>query len=156
MEGRSGSAFDALSKAGNLKKENILQQLHQLKAQRATAAKNRWLQGKIHSGGTTLVTIQNESGEWVDLTDKREIEAAILKNNTAKFQQSFHMPFMRPPISTEFGFKGLTWSSQAVLPHVYIPHPDLNTHVVDLLDALHTPASIKALGKVQFNLLTST
>jgi hypothetical protein len=28
--------------------------------------------------------------------------------------------------------------------------------VVDLLDALHTPASIKALGKAQFNLLTST
>jgi hypothetical protein len=119
MEGRSGSASDALSKAGNLKKENILQQLHQLKAQRATAAKIRWLQGKIHSGGTTLVTIQNESGEWVDLTDKRDIEAAILKSNTAKFQQSFHMPFMRPPISTEFGFKGLTGSSQAVLPQVY-------------------------------------
>jgi hypothetical protein len=55
-----------------------------------------------------MVTIKDDSGNWVDLTDKVDIEVAIMKNNKEKFEQSFHLPFLQPPLVDEFGFKGLT------------------------------------------------
>lgn len=51
--------------------------------------------------------------------DKKEIEEAIMSNNQAKYQQSFHTPFMISPLKGDFGFKGLTTAEQAVLGGVY-------------------------------------
>jgi hypothetical protein len=101
-----------------------------------------------------MVTIQNQDGQWVDLRDKKSIEQAIVDSNKAKFEQSFHTPFMKPPLSRDFGFKGLTMASQAVLSHIYIPHPSLSTHIVDLLDALHKPPVVSCLPNKTMNLPT--
>lgn len=38
---------------------------------------------------------------------------------------------------------------------MYISHPDLNPHVIDLLDALHMPQSVRDLGKIPFTLPTA-
>jgi hypothetical protein len=42
-----------------------------------------------------------------------------MANNQAKYQQSCHKPFLQSPFMEEFGFKGLTTASQAVLGGVY-------------------------------------
>ena len=66
-----------------------------------------------------MVTIQTEEGIKKDLMEKMEIEEAIMKNNQAKYQQSFHTPFMRSPLKVDFGFKGITTAAQAALVGVY-------------------------------------
>jgi hypothetical protein len=86
-----------------------------------TARKIKYLRGKINSGSTTMVTIQPKEGIKKDLMEKMEIEEAIMKNNQAKYQQSFHTPFMRSPLKDDFGFKGLTAAAQAALVGVYDP-----------------------------------
>ncbi len=53
-----------------------------------------------------MVTVHNPDGSTKDITDKRQIEQAILQNNKAKFQQSFHTPFMTQPSKNMFGFQG--------------------------------------------------
>ncbi len=55
----------------------------------------RFLQGKASNGTTTMVTIQDAAGNWVELTSKQDIEHTIIQNNQEKFQQSFNTPFMK-------------------------------------------------------------
>jgi hypothetical protein len=51
----------------------------------------------MRAGGTTLVTIQDAEGNTIDLTEKLDIEKAIVKNNKEKFEQVLHTPFLQPP-----------------------------------------------------------
>jgi hypothetical protein len=66
-----------------------LQILVQQEAQRSSARKIRLLCGEVNNGSTTIVTIQDDKGNWVDLTNKLAIEEAIVLNNKAKFQHLF-------------------------------------------------------------------
>ena len=136
-----------LSLEGNLNKETMICLLQQRERQRSAARKIRFLRGKLSTGSTTLVTIQDEQGHWIDLTSKHEIEKAIVQNNSEKFRQSFHTPFMVPPLKHLFGFKGLTSNAQAVLTGVHELPDHLVPSVLDLLNELRTPDSIRDLGK---------
>ena len=145
---REGSLHEwatVLSLAGNSDKETKVRRLQQRERQRSSARKIRYLRGKLSTGSTTLVTVQQ--GQWVDLTSKHEIEKAIVQNNSDKFRQSFHTPFMVPPLKHLFGFKGLTSSAQAVLSGVYEPPDHLDSLVKDLLNELCTPDHVRHLGK---------
>jgi hypothetical protein len=51
-----------------------------------------------------IVSVQNENGEWIDITEKTAMESAIMAENITKYQQSFHTPFMTAPLVTEFGY----------------------------------------------------
>lgn len=117
---------EALATQGKQAKEIILNNLRMREKQRATARKIRVIRGKLNSGSTTMVMVQLESGESIDLASKKDIELAIMKNNEEKYQQSFHTPFLQFPLRGEFGFKGLTEASQAVLAGVY----DLTTRLI--------------------------
>lgn len=116
-----------------------MQILVQQEAQRSSARKIRLLCGEVNNGSTTIVTIQDDKGNWVDLTNKLAIEEAIVLNNKAKFQQSFHTTFMQPPLCRIFGFKALTATSRSVLAGVYDPLSDIDDHVKTLLEDLYTP-----------------
>ncbi len=74
-----------LSLAGNLDKETMVRLLKQRGRQRSSARKIHYLRGKLSTGSTALVTVQNEQGQWVALTSKHEIEKAIVQNNQAIF-----------------------------------------------------------------------
>ena len=74
-----------LSLAGNSDKETKVRRLQQRERQRSSARKIRYLRGKLSTECTTLVTVQDEQGQWVDLTSKHEIEKAIVQNNQAIF-----------------------------------------------------------------------
>ncbi len=74
-------------------------------------------------GSTTMVTIQLPSGEMQDIIDKHSIEDAIMKENQSKYQQSFHTPFLRPPLITDFGLVGVGRRSSDALNGTYKP-PD--------------------------------
>jgi hypothetical protein len=87
-----------------------------------------------------------EGGFQKDLTDKTEIEKAIISNNMEKYQQSFHTPFLTSPLREEFSFKGLTTASQAVLGGVYEPSDHVDQHTKDFLYELMMPQAVQDLG----------
>jgi hypothetical protein len=75
----------------------VICQLQLREKQRSCARKIHFLQLKMRAGGTTLVTIQDAEGNTIDLTEKLDIEKAIVKNNKEKFEQALHTPFLQPP-----------------------------------------------------------
>jgi hypothetical protein len=81
---------EALAKEQNINKSNMLRQLREREHQRAVARKIRYLQGKAAKVSTTVVTIESPERGCKDITDKLEIEEAIMKSNEAKFRQSHH------------------------------------------------------------------
>jgi hypothetical protein len=66
-----------------------------------------------------MVTTETPTGELQDITDKREMERAIMENNEKKIRQSYNTPFFCQPLLSEFGVKGITQASAAVLAGVY-------------------------------------
>jgi hypothetical protein len=80
-----------------------------------------------------VVTTQSEQGISNDLTEKEEIEGAIMANNQAKYQQSFHTLLTVSPLREEFGVKGLTTAAQAVLGGVYEPSNLVGSNTKQLL-----------------------
>jgi len=104
---------EAIAVKGDLAHEKVLRDLRQREQQRATARKLRFIQGKMKSGSTTMIAVVGEDGNRVDITDRKEMERAILDNNKAKFSQSFHTPFYRSPLKEALDFKdSLTWPRQ--------------------------------------------
>ena len=91
------TSLDLLAEAivvkGDLAREKVLRDLRQREQQRATARKLRFIQGKMKSESITMVTVVGEDGNRADITDRKEMEKAILDNNKAKFSQTFHNPF---------------------------------------------------------------
>jgi hypothetical protein len=137
---------EAWAAEGNKKKEKMIKIIRHREKQRTTARKIRFLRGKLNKNSTTMVTIQSEQGISKDLTGKEEIEEAIMANNQAKYQQSFHTPFMVSPLREEFGFKGLTTAAQAVLGGVYEPSAQVDSYTKSLLQKLQMPQDVRALG----------
>lgn len=88
----------ALADQGNVDKEKMLKALREREQQRSTARKIRFLQGKIRSGSTTIVSTTDSLGKRQDITEKTAIERAILESNKQKFSQSAHTPFYQPPL----------------------------------------------------------
>ncbi len=89
---------EAIAEAGNTTKEKVIKVIRHREKQQFTARKIKFLRGKLSRGSTTMVTIQQEDGTFKDITGKRNIEDAIIASNNLKFQQSFHTPFMQPPL----------------------------------------------------------
>jgi hypothetical protein len=80
-----------------------------------------------------MVTYIDSYGKRINITNKLEIEQAILNSNRKKFSQSFHTPFYKDPLHREFGFKGLTSATQATLAGVYESNDDLPQEVLDVI-----------------------
>lgn len=133
-------------------KEKILYEIIYREKQRTTARKIRYLRRKINTGSTTMVTIQLDDGSLKDLTGRDEIEEAIMANNQAKYQQSFHKPFLQSPFMEEFGFKGLTTASQAVLGGVYKTESHIDLCMKAFIKELIMPQEIRDLGSHSFQL----
>jgi hypothetical protein len=140
------SLAEALAEQGNTKKEKMIQAIRHREKQRDTARKIKYLRGKINTGSTTMVTIQTDKGRKRDLTEKKDIEEAIMKNNQDKYQQSFHTPFMCQPLRDEFEFKGLTKAAQAVLRGVYEPTQQIDEFTKAVLQELYMPTEVRSLG----------
>ncbi len=136
----------AWAKEGNMKKEKMIAIIRHREKQTDTARKIKFLRGKLTRNSTTMVTIQSDQGTSKDLTEKAEIEAAIMENNQVKYQQSFHTPILVPPLREDFGFKGLTTAAQAVLGGVYEPSEQVDPYTREVIKELQMPQEVRALG----------
>jgi hypothetical protein len=138
---------EAMANEGNLQKKKVLKELRQREQQRVTAKKIRYLQGKQYSGSTMVVSIQDANGNWTDITDKASIEQAIMACNEEKYEQSFHVPFLQAPLVSEFGYKGLSSASEAVLAGVYGSNLQHEQFILDYLNELEMPEAIREAGE---------
>jgi hypothetical protein len=68
---------EALAAEGKLDKVKVLKEIRERENQRSTARKIRYLRGKISTGSTTIVTINDVHGNKVDLTNKEDIEERL-------------------------------------------------------------------------------
>jgi hypothetical protein len=93
-----------------------------------------------------MATIKLPEGGCKDITDKSEIEEAIMNSNEAKFRQSHHRPFFHDPLKREFGFKGLTPQASRVLAGVYECNETIPEAEQQLLEALAMPSTIRTSG----------
>jgi len=109
---------EAMAEQHSHKEKNIRKLLH-TEGQRRIARKIRFLRGKLSRNSTTMVTTETPTGKLQEITDKREMEHTIMKNNEQKFRQSYNTPFYCQPLLSEFGVKGITQASAAVLAGVY-------------------------------------
>lgn len=130
--------MEALSIQGNITQEKFLTALRQRENQRTTASRIRALRDKLRNGSNTIVTVTEEAGYKVDLTDRKSIEKAILHNNTEKFSQSFHTVLYNSPLKEKFGFKGLTTASQSVLAGSY-DDTNLDPYIKEILHQWQMP-----------------
>jgi len=142
----------ALADQGNTEKEKILKALREREQQRSTARKIRFLQGKLRTGSTTMVTTVDASGNRVEITDKEEMEKAILASNRLKFSQSSNTPFYLPPLKEEFGFKGLTAAAQATLAGNYTPSEDIDERILEVIAQWQMPEAVRALGPLKMEM----
>jgi hypothetical protein len=142
---------DALAKKGDTTKEKMIKVLRQHEAHWVSARKIRYLQGKLRTGSTTLITTTDSEGNKVDITDQVELEKAILENNRQKFTQSAHTPFYQPPLWEEFGFKGLTSTAQAALVGLY-ESDTLDERILDVIAQWQIPQAVRELGPMKMEL----
>jgi hypothetical protein len=73
-------------------KEKIIRQLLHREGQRRVTRKIRFLRGKLSRNSTTMVTIETLTGELQDITDKREMEHALMENNEKKIDNLTILP----------------------------------------------------------------
>ena len=133
---------EAVAQEGNKDKEKILKEMMQREKQQETAKKLRYLRGKLFTGSTTMVTKTDSNGKKVDITEKTEIEKAILKNNEEKFKQSSKNPFLSVPLRDEMGFKGTGPATKAVLQGTYRPEFPIDPYAEALIYELKTPQEV--------------
>jgi hypothetical protein len=143
---------EAITASGNTSKEKAPKALRDREAQRNKARKIRYLRCKIYSGSTTMVTTHDAQGNKVELTNQKEMEEAILESNHKKFLQSAHTPFYQSPLKEEFGFKGLTTASQAVLAGIYDSNHDIDQRILDVITQWQMPVEVKELGHLKMEM----
>jgi hypothetical protein len=90
-----------------------------------------------------MVTVKLDDGSTKDITDKREMEKAIIASNKKKIKQSFNTPFYTFPYNKIFGYNGLTPAAQQVLDGTFIPPQDASCHIKDFLNSSAMPTNIK-------------
>jgi hypothetical protein len=143
---------EAIAASGNITQEKTLKALREREAQRNHARKIRYLRGKIDTGSTTMVTTQNAQGNKIELTNKQEMEKAILVSNKKKFLQSALTPFYQSPLKDEFSFKGLSLASQAVLAGIYDSNHDIDQRILDVFAQWQMPAAVRELGPLKMEM----
>jgi hypothetical protein len=83
-----------------------------------------------------MVQKQNESGEWVDVTAKEEMETVIIQENQWKYLLTEGTLLVSPPLVDDFGYMGVTETARAVLEGTYQIQPGIDEYTTDLLHQL--------------------
>jgi hypothetical protein len=71
------------------------------------------------------------------------MELAIMEANERKYKQSFHTPFMQPPLVVPFGYQGIGDAAQLVLDKEYVVPEGVDEFTAKLIQHLYTPTQIR-------------
>ena len=110
------SLCEARAHAGDLSKEQELQNLLQVEDQRWTARIIARVNGKLRSGSVTLVIAPNSEGQWVELTKKEEIEKALCEENERQFNEAKDTTSLQQPLLDFVGMDAPFLRKQGLRP----------------------------------------
>ena len=111
---------EAQSLKGNKKKEQILREMLHLEAQRSIFRRIKLINGGKQNLGTTFVEIEKPDGTIEQITNKKEMETAIIHENRKKYHQTENScPFHVNPLRQDFGDFGEGPGSNAVAKGEY-------------------------------------
>ncbi len=112
----------ALEEEGNGKKKKIIENLIHREQSKKQWKRLATLKSKYGENlSTTGVTITHEDGRTEDITSKKEIERAIIKENEKKYHQcETTCPFLSKTMKKDFGEYGEGKATQQVLEGKYI------------------------------------
>ena len=112
----------ALEQDGQGKKANIIKNLIKIEEQRATYRRLAVLSKKCNDNlSTTTVLVTLPSGRKVEISEKQEMENAIIAENTKKYHQCENScPFLTSPLTEVFGSFGETSASTQVMNGTFV------------------------------------
>jgi len=102
-----------------------------------------------------MVQIKKDDGTWEDVTNKTEMEEAIMDSTKKKYTASFHTPFMTRPLVNDFGFQGVGRSVDAVLDGTYITPTSMDEITKQFIKHLKQPEHATAAGDYPTSLPTT-
>lgn len=131
------AALKAKELGGN--HEEHYKQMAMRERQWTAAHRMRGVLHKFHGNGLSKVSVQTETGEKQELTDKEAIESACLEGNLDKFTQTERTPAMVGQLLADLGFDGDTDMGRQILAGTYTPPLDLDQYSKEYLKELAAP-----------------
>ena len=124
------------------KKSSMLKQLLEREKKRDMYKKLRIINKKLQNLSTTFVTITNQDGTKTDLTEAKELQEAINKENETKMHQTESTClFKRGQLYHQFGDLGLGPGTQRVLDGVFQPPSSISQGTKDFLAHCKIPST---------------
>ena len=130
----------ALEKKGKGKTAKIVKSLVATERQREMFRKLKVVHEKNKDLSTKYVTVNTPRGKII-ITDKNQMERAIIDENKDKYHQTEGTcPFMKSPLKQHFGDKGIGPETESVLDGSYVPPKDVSEYTKDFLELCRLPA----------------
>ena len=106
---------EARAKENNTDGESELRQRIQAERSRKEARLIAKVNGKIRSGAVTTVWAPDGQGGRAEMTNRSEMEQALLDESQRRFTQASDTPFMKDPLFSLVGKLGITAASKEIL-----------------------------------------
>lgn len=132
------------------KKANIIKQLIEREQLRDMYRKLKYINKKANNLSTSYVTVKNENGEKVDITDRKEMEQAITEENRQKYHQIENTcPFINEPLREQFGDYGIGPETDNVLQGTYVAPDTLDESTICFLEQCKIPLGKNTITKLE-------
>ena len=100
--------------------------------------------GKKPQNGISAVDV-NINGTWTRITKQDEVENAIMKNNSARFNLTVETPLMQPSVTANLGYLADSSLAQEILDGKYEPNEDLDPYTNTFLSYIGTRQALPTL-----------
>jgi hypothetical protein len=136
----SARAIDGIRKVAT-----EVRQLEQREKQRRNARLIRRANGRLRSGGiSSVIAPVGENYDWVEVTDKKRIEQALLDENQRRFNQACDTPFMTHPLYNAVGPLGIGKGAQDILNGTFVFPAGTDPYAAKLIKQLQAPDCISS------------
>ena len=108
--------------------------------QRDSARKIKYVTGKLQGVSTSHVEVTDEQGNATEIKGKQELEAAIIRENEAKFHQTEDCPLLNGQLLLDIGLLGDGPQVESILLGTYEIPADDPQETQDFLRAMKRPA----------------
>jgi hypothetical protein len=142
----------AKAEAGNTSAAQELKNLLSREKQRRNARIIKYVIANQERRGLSSIEVLN-NGVWVELTEQKEIEEALLKELQARFNQAKETPFAMEPLLSAVGALGFGPASGQILRGNFTPTQEIDPWAVKLIPFLQQEiqqAPIEKLSKEEY------
>jgi len=108
--------------------------------------------GKGSKQGILKAKLTDSDGSIVEHHTQAEMIDAMRASNLSRQQQCLGTPSMSAPFTDDFGYLADTPAARDVISGSYNPSPQMDPYLVELLNVMAMPASIRELGPLSLTI----